>query len=110
MFSITFCYARLLDVLGAAFPFRRRERQCAGWLAHTWPPTTRSGPASDHPVLVGQFRKLDAVAVLTDPLLPAPRHALPAVGQRGAAESETRPGPSGHGRAGGSHRPPNCQR
>ena len=39
-------------------------------------PATRSGHANDHPVsqrAPGQFRKLDAVAVLTGPLLPAPR-------------------------------------
>ena len=39
-------------------------------------PTTRSGCADDHPVLQrtpGLFRKLDAIAVLTGPLLPAPR-------------------------------------
>jgi hypothetical protein len=38
-------------------------------------PTTRSGYANDHPVpqrTPWLFRKLDAVAVLTGPLLPAP--------------------------------------
>ena len=35
-------------------------------------PTIRSGPA-DHPPAVPAFRKLDAVAVLTGPLLPAPQ-------------------------------------
>src|SRR5271166_2190980 len=44
-------------------------------------PITRSGHADDHPVpprTPGQFRKLDAVAVLTARLLPAPRDRGPA--------------------------------
>ena len=60
---------------GPGTPGRPGDTDAARSASGPATPTTRSGHADDHPVpqrTPGQFRKLDAVAVLTGPLLPAP--------------------------------------
>ena len=56
---------------GPGMPGRPSDTSAARSAKGLATPTTRSGPANDHPVpqrTPGQFRKLDAVAVLTGPL------------------------------------------
>ena len=61
---------------GPGTPGRPSDTSAARLTSDPATPTTRSGHANDHPMPPGQFRKLDAVAVLTGPSLPAPRHRV----------------------------------
>ena len=64
---------------GPGTPGRPSDTSAARSASGPATPTTRSGHANDHPGpqrTPGQVRKLDAVPVLTGPLLPAPQVAL----------------------------------